>query len=301
MKKMKIRGKKLMAVILTLAVCWQPGLSMQLFASTVSEPVVSGIIDPDLTGSIAVTMHESDGTAVGGGRLALYPVATLEADQEAGEYNYVYTQSFEGLDAAYLDGTAYVSMAAAAAQVVAEQNPAPLREAQIGADGTAEFTELSIGLYLIVQTEAAAGYEKANAFLVTIPMESDSGYIYDVDASPKVEVAAVETETPGETETPTEPETTPEEETTPEGETPTEPVTTPEGETPTEPVTTPEGETSTEPVTTPEDETTVPTRLPQTGAVLWPLSLCGMLGLILAAAGYYMVRSDKRKNNGPEA
>ena len=55
------------------------------------------------------------------------------------------------------------------------------------------------GLYLLVQYKAAEGYEAAAPFLVSVPMNEDGTYIYDVDASPKVEL----TKAPQPTPTPT--------------------------------------------------------------------------------------------------
>lgn len=55
-------------------------------------------------------------------------------------------------------------------------------------DGTAVFNRLQPGLYLAIQNEAARGYQKASPFLVTVPQWEENGYVYDVDASPKVEL-----------------------------------------------------------------------------------------------------------------
>lgn len=55
-------------------------------------------------------------------------------------------------------------------------------------DGKAEFTGLSTGLYLIVQNEAASGYSKLGAFLVSVPYMENGEYQYHVTASIKSEL-----------------------------------------------------------------------------------------------------------------
>ena len=57
------------------------------------------------------------------------------------------------------------------------------------ADGKAVFTDLPLGLYFVKQTDTVAGYAPCTSFLVTVPNKSADGYVYDVDASPKTEVA----------------------------------------------------------------------------------------------------------------
>lgn len=56
------------------------------------------------------------------------------------------------------------------------------------------FTNLELGLYLLVQDVAAEGCIKMEPFLVSVPMEENGGYLYDVDASPKVELAKLPVE-----------------------------------------------------------------------------------------------------------
>ena len=46
--------------------------------------------------------------------------------------------------------------------------------------------------YLLVQQQAANGFEKMDPFLVSLPMVEDGTYIYQVDASPKLEIEKAE-------------------------------------------------------------------------------------------------------------
>lgn len=72
--------------------------------------------------------------------------------------------------------------------------------------GVAEFRDLSTGLYLILQEKEAPGFEKLNAFLVSVPYLVDGEYVYDVTAASKTGLKMeVETQPPTEPPT-TEPE-----------------------------------------------------------------------------------------------
>lgn len=55
-------------------------------------------------------------------------------------------------------------------------------------DGKATFSGLSTGLYLIVQNEAADGFSKLGAFLVSVPYMENGEYQYHVTASMKSEL-----------------------------------------------------------------------------------------------------------------
>ena len=65
--------------------------------------------------------------------------------------------------------------------------------------GLAEFGDLEVGLYLVVQTTAAENYNVVNPFLVSVPIQENGKYVYDVDALPKVGTATKKTpDTPDE-------------------------------------------------------------------------------------------------------
>jgi len=56
----------------------------------------------------------------------------------------------------------------------------------------------------VVQTDNSKGYEAINSFLVSLPMADESGWLYTVDATPKVGAPTQEV-TPPEPETPSKP------------------------------------------------------------------------------------------------
>lgn len=140
---------------------------------------------PDISkkGSIQITMQQGK-TVVSGGNLTLYRVGAVSEND--GNYSFVLTGDFKDCGAS-LDKLQSNELANKLAQYAANKKLTGTTK-EIGKDGTASFTDLELGLYLLVQNKAATGYNKVDSFLVTVPMLENGKYIYDVNASPKVEV-----------------------------------------------------------------------------------------------------------------
>ena len=155
-------------------------------------------IDLNATGSISVTLcdHQTQ-LAVSGGEMTIYQVA--EAKTEDGNISWQYVNGFEncGVDLGDLSDSR-----------LAEELEKKISDASVGTvkmienNGNVIFENLPVGLYLLVQTEAAEGYNAVSSFLVSVPLQDGDGWIYHVDASPKVE--DVTSKTPGAPDTPKE-------------------------------------------------------------------------------------------------
>lgn len=140
--------------------------------------------DPTGTGSITVTLTEQyEKTPIVGAQLAVYRVADLCVDSD-GRMTYLYTEDFENagipLEAADLAAKldAHVSQHALQATVLTTD-----------ATGTAFVEGLPLGLYFVKQTGAVAGFAPCTPFVVTVPIQNDGEFVYDVNATPKTEVA----------------------------------------------------------------------------------------------------------------
>lgn len=140
-----------------------------------------GVPDKNQTGAIGVSMRY-DGAAVPGGTLTLYHVGAI--DENNGDYSFVPTGDFAdcGYSLARPDSAALARSLATLAKSCAGT------EKTIGSDGTVKFENLEPGLYLLVQATAADGYSAVEPFLVTVPMLENGVYVYEVDATPKVEL-----------------------------------------------------------------------------------------------------------------
>ena len=136
--------------------------------------------DASRLGSISIAMKHQ-GEPIPGGSLTLYRVADVVSDD--GDYLFAYTADFAGcaipveeLDSAQLPREL---MEIARAKDL-EGTTLELDEA-----GKVKFSDLEIGLYLLVQEKAAPGFKKVNPFLVSVPQNDDGHYIYDVNTAPK--------------------------------------------------------------------------------------------------------------------
>ncbi len=145
-------------------------------------------LDMNARGSITVSIADTQGARVAGGALVFYKIADLTLNGHL--ISYAYTEEFAGcpidissitadltgvdLDALAEDFCSYVERANTKGQLVA-----------IDADGTALLDDADLGLYLVTQTQAPEGHDPLCPFLVTVPLEEDDLWLYDVDAAPK--------------------------------------------------------------------------------------------------------------------
>lgn len=139
---------------------------------------------PDLTrkGSITITMKYK-GKPVSGGSLNLYKVGDVHEDD--GNYSFVPVKGLEALDYSDIQSP---DLAKSAAKAVEEKKIAAVKTVTIGSNGTAEFSDLALGLYLVAQKTAASGYKMTASFLVSVPYLEDGAYVYNVKADPKTDL-----------------------------------------------------------------------------------------------------------------
>lgn len=139
-------------------------------------------LDTAQTGSIRLTLP--------GGDMLLYRVGEIgEAD---GQLCFLPTGDFSTWDGSLVDIQSPELANELAAYVQA--NKFSGISGRIQDDGKVTFSGLMPGLYLLVQTEAASGYELIAPFLVSLPVYEADGYHYDVDASPKFQLSAIPTQ-----------------------------------------------------------------------------------------------------------
>lgn len=182
--------KRLSALLFTMLLC-----------CTFCIPVCAHEV-PDMTrtGSITAAMTY-EGENVGGGSLTLYRAGDVSEDD--GNYSFTLTDDFAESRLA-LDNISDAALAEDLAEY-ADMNNVSGTTVEIGADGKVTAGNLKLGLYLVVQTEAAEGYEAVSPFLVSVPMYENGTYVYNVNAEPKMETLTPAPVTPDEPETPSEP------------------------------------------------------------------------------------------------
>ena len=281
MKRMNKRLAACIAALALLVCCAVPAFAAEW-------------IDLKRTGSIKVSLYDTETSElVSGGELTLYRVA--EVHESNGDLSFSYTNGFENCGVELGD----LSESELANDLVAHiTDDAESTTMEIGDTGIVEFTDLQLGLYLIVQGASATDYEPINPFLVSVPMMEGETYIYDVDAMPKVGTA---------THKPPETPTTPENPETPD--TPVSPETPEDEDNPNRPnapgpdnadgwvlgahgdndKTNPNAPSPTAP-----GDKVLGAHLPQTGQLNWPIPVLLAMGGALVAGGVVLKKGSRR-------
>ena len=140
--------------------------------------------DKSKNGSISVTLTEQkQNEPIVGAELSVYFVASVVMDAD-GNLLYDYTDDFENFDTAIDDTSLALKL-----EAFVSQNGTPYVKMTTNADGTAKCDELPLGLYFIKQTGEVEGFAPCTSFVVTVPYEKDGEYLYEVNATPKTDVA----------------------------------------------------------------------------------------------------------------
>lgn len=163
-------------------------LSFTVFAGDAAQ------FDPERKGSISVTLQDSESKkSVDGAVLVLYRVAGISDSK--GSVGYETVGDFTDFDLENYNISDNKTVASALMNYVTENGLTGEKKTTEG--GKLVFSDLIPGLYFITEEGSVEGYYPVVPFIVTVPMmnEAGDGWIYDVDASPKVEL---EPKKPGE-------------------------------------------------------------------------------------------------------
>lgn len=238
----------------------------------------------------------TDTKPVEGASLTLYQLQKL--DQQNG---FVWNPEYMDCDV-LLDGLSSSELAQAAKGIVKyieEQHIAGIQQQDTDENGMTIFTGLELGMYLVVWDHGPTDIEPMSPVLMSVPIEDPSGWIYDLEVEPKIDVKKEEPpeepsgEPSSEPFTPEEPpsesippeETPPKKDSTPEKESSEEPssekITTEEITKPSEESSESEMTSTKEPI--PEESG----KLPQTGPRRWTIFLFAGVGILLFASGAY--------------
>lgn len=278
MKSIRKRLAAVFAALTLLVWCAAPAFALE-------------VVDLSRTGSIKVSLYDSETSeAVGGGTLTLYRVAKVQKDNA--NLSFVYTNGFEdcGVELGDLSEGELAGRLAEKIATTAESTTVEISDL-----GVAEFDDLEVGLYLVVQTTAAENYNVINPFLVSVPIQENGKYVYDVDALPKVGTAAKKTpDTPDKPDTPDTPDTPDK----PEEENPNTPAA-PGPDNPDGWVLGAHGEKiylnpEAPSPDNPNGYVMGAHGLPQTGQLNWPIPVLAVTGVVLVAAGIKLKKGTRK-------
>lgn len=143
-------------------------------------------VDETRVGSIKILLCDTKTAApLQGGELTLYRVASVS--KNGADLSFTYTNGFKNCGIA-LDNVSESTLASQLAEKAAQNAQAVTKT--VNDSGIALFDDLKAGLYLIVQKQAAEGYNAIQPFLVTVPIMENGQYVYHVDARPKAGTAS---------------------------------------------------------------------------------------------------------------
>ena len=195
--------------------------------------------------SITVSMTYK-GKAVRGGTFALYKVGDVAED--GGNYSFVPVEEIQA-DIPEFGDIESPDLAGKLCKLESKLTPVTDLPQKVGEDGNETFSDLTFGLYLVVQKTAASGYGKTAPFLVSVPYLYADEYQYDVTSQPKTDLEReVPTKPTGPTTKPTKP---------------------------------------TDPTTKPTTSSGGGKKLPQTGQLWWPVPVLACAGLGCIAVGLF--------------
>lgn len=275
MKSIRKRLAAVLAALTLLVWCAAPAFALE-------------VVDLSRTGSIKVSLYDSETSeAVGGGTLTLYRVAKVQKDNA--NLSFVYTNGFEdcGVELGDLSEGELAGRLAEKIAATAESTTVEISDL-----GAAEFGDLEVGLYLVVQTTAAENYNVINPFLVSVPIQENGSYVYDVDALPKVGTAAKKTPEPPDTpDTPDTPDKPDEENpNTPAAPGPNNPDGWVLGANGEKIYLNPEAPSP----DNPNGYVMGAHGLPQTGQLNWPIPVLAVTGVVLMAAGIKLKKGTRK-------
>ena len=134
--------------------------------------------------SISVTlMNQNSQTPISGAELSIYHVAKVSLNSED-NLSYNFTNAFQDCGFTLDDPALSVKL-----DEFVKAHSVSAECLVTDTQGKVTFPNLPLGLYFVKQTNAVAGYAPCTPFLVTVPNQGIDGYVYDVNASPKTDVA----------------------------------------------------------------------------------------------------------------
>ncbi len=157
-------------------------IAILLFCTTGVTALAHDLPNLNRSGSITVKLQDNE-KKLSSGTLTFYQVGQISSTD--GDYHFVSTEAFASCGKS-LDDVHFPELARELSEYVQKNNISgktlPIQEGTVRYKIEPE----QLGLYLVVQHQAAVGYNPIDPFLVSVPISEDDQYVYDVNAAPKV-------------------------------------------------------------------------------------------------------------------
>lgn len=149
--------------------------------------------DPDHSCSISVALAEGIGkTPVVGAEVTVYRVADIMITEDG--FGFDYCNGFVGCNFV-LDDLEEPSLSIKLLQYANTHGITGITDISNNA-GYVSFAGLKQGLYLVAQTKTVEGFTAFSPFLTYLPITLGTSWVYDVDATPKIDIDRVITPPP---------------------------------------------------------------------------------------------------------
>lgn len=175
LKHNSIRTIKKLYIVLLIMVC----------IITNSVEARADVLDKSHKGSIALTLKTSvENIPIEGAEFAAYWVA--DCVEDSGKLRYKLSGDFvsSGIDLTKVDR----KDTAKAAANFAKTHSTPVATAVTDASGNLTMDNLTVGLYLVIQTNSLEKYSTVSPFFIAVGIVNGENVSYDSDATPKIEV-----------------------------------------------------------------------------------------------------------------
>lgn len=160
-----------------------------LLSSAIS--VSAAGFDSAKTGSISVKLEKQDENnktvPVKNAEFDVYHVATVGITSDK-KLMYAYTNAFKDCNIALNDTQLATKLSKYVEEKIIDSKRIVTNE-----KGVAVYDKLPLGLYFVKQVNVVEGFTVCTPFLVTVPMKTDTGYVYDINATPKTDIAKLVT------------------------------------------------------------------------------------------------------------
>lgn len=134
-------------------------------------------------GSISVTMtSQHSGTPMAGAEFSVYYIANVGINTY-GEINYRFTDEYQERDFELEDPDLVQKL-----DTFVQEQTVTSRKITTDVLGKAVCDDLELGLYFVKQTGMVYGFAPCASFLVSVPYETETEYLYHVNATPKTDV-----------------------------------------------------------------------------------------------------------------
>lgn len=141
----------------------------------------TNLVDFDKKGSLLVTLKDNTDDGINGVNISLYHIANV--DVENSNLVYKYTSDFKNCNVSLkkIDNIAKQLNGCINDEIKS-------LEEKTNEQGEANYNNLDLGLYLVVQKDKKKGYSSFESFLISIPKNENNKWNYSIKTFPKNEI-----------------------------------------------------------------------------------------------------------------